>query len=91
MSGRAARIGQTAENFTTADMTFSCKDCTDREPGCHAKCEKYAADKDKIKKISDEKAKEREVMNMKKDFSASWEKRMRRKGCLKNSKLRKPK
>ena len=24
---------------------FSCKDCPDRHPGCHAACEKYKAEK----------------------------------------------
>lgn len=30
-----------------------CKDCQDRKPGCHSKCEKYASYKEKRKKEND--------------------------------------
>lgn len=32
-------IVSAAKNMQKAE--FSCKDCTDRYPGCHDKCEKY--------------------------------------------------
>lgn len=30
--------------------TFTCKDCDDREPGCHSKCEKYKKEKSRWEK-----------------------------------------
>lgn len=31
-------------------MSFPCKDCADRYPGCHDHCERYKAEKARIKK-----------------------------------------
>ena len=30
---------------------FSCYDCTERHVGCHSKCEKYKAEKDKYREF----------------------------------------
>ena len=33
-------------------MVFSCKDCPNREVGCHATCEKYNKEADEWRKIN---------------------------------------
>ena len=44
-------------------MSFTCKDCENREPGCHAKCEKYKREKAKHdeRKLAERKKKEIEI------------------------------
>lgn len=37
--------------------TPPCKDCNDRNPGCHGKCQRYADWKSKLEKVNEERRK----------------------------------
>lgn len=44
-----------------SNMPFTCKDCEARYPGCHAKCEKYLAEKASWEATKKERDKHRTV------------------------------
>lgn len=37
-----------------SDLGFTCKDCPNRYPGCHGKCEKYKQEKEAWNKLNAE-------------------------------------
>lgn len=60
-----------------ANSPFTCKDCPDRYPGCHDKCEKYRKEKAEWDKTKAKLAENRELqayicgtINKKRDTSA---------------------
>lgn len=40
---------------------FTCKDCPDREPGCHGYCKKYKREKEEFEKLKLENRKDFDV------------------------------
>ena len=59
-------------------MMSPCKDCSDRQLGCHGKCEKYAAFKDVRKEINYNKARDSKINSFKIDAEISTNKRFKR-------------
>ena len=60
-----------------ANNPFTCKDCPNRYPGCHDKCEKYQKEKAEWDRLKTKEAENRELqayicgsINKKKDMSA---------------------
>lgn len=63
---------------------FTCKDCSDRHPGCHDHCEKYQNEKVAYEKRKADIRNEREALNYTKmliykrqNFVSKWEKSVR--------------
>ena len=42
---------------------FECKDCVDREPGCHSWCESYKREKKRLAKIREARDKDRDIVD----------------------------
>lgn len=45
-------------------MTNGCKDCADRQIGCHATCERYKAFREQLDKINEQKKADRMKHNL---------------------------
>lgn len=62
-------------------MTFTCKGCKKREPGCHAKCEKYQAEKATWEEEKAQRRKEEQIQNrLTEHVISSVQKTRKRKG-----------
>ena len=48
-------------------MDFTCKDCENREPSCHGRCEKYKAEKAKYDERKERKRKQADIASGLKD------------------------
>lgn len=51
-----------------------CKDCSSREPGCHAKCDRYKAWKEDLKYINDARQKMQDMWHERASH-VTWRKR----------------
>ena len=60
-------------------MEPPCKDCENRSPGCHGRCETYLAYAEERRKISDARKQEAVYLDYVTDNAAKINKRLRRK------------